>query len=67
MITSIFGPAIVVLLFLIIFFLVCREVICWYWKINKALLLLEEIAKNTRKNTTEHEQAVRSINNNIGI
>jgi hypothetical protein len=36
------------------FFLLIREIVCWYWKINqlvqaadKAVLLLERIAANT--------------------
>jgi len=39
------GVLILVLLFVI--FLICREIICWYWKINKAISLLEIIAENT--------------------
>jgi hypothetical protein len=27
---------------LLVFFLVCREFLCWYWKINKSVELLEE-------------------------
>ena len=51
----IFDP-INILLFLgllILLFLICREILCWYWKINKALVLLQKIEKNTRqKNLT---------------
>ena len=35
------GAFLVSLLILIVIFLVCREIICWYWKINKAMELLE--------------------------
>ncbi|WP_428563977.1 MAG: hypothetical protein ACP59X_01400 [Solidesulfovibrio sp. DCME] len=31
----------VTLLVLAVIFLVCREIVCWYWKINKAMELLE--------------------------
>jgi len=27
----------------IIIFLLCRELMCWYWKINRIVLLLESI------------------------
>ena len=27
---------------LVIIFLICREIICWYWKINKIVVLMEE-------------------------
>jgi hypothetical protein len=27
---------------LIIIFLICRELVCWYWKINKRITLMEE-------------------------
>ncbi len=30
-------------------FLVLREVVAWYWKINEALELLVKIEENTRK------------------
>ena len=30
-------------LLIIVVFLVCREIVCWYWKINKAVNLLEEM------------------------
>ena len=33
----------------IFIFFILREVITWYWKINKAIDLLEKIEKNTRK------------------
>jgi hypothetical protein len=35
--------AIGVLVVLVLFFLLGREVICWYFKINKRVYLLEEI------------------------
>ncbi len=37
------GTALVVLVIAIIVFLVFREVVCWYWKINKTVDLLTEI------------------------
>jgi len=35
--------ALVVLGILIVIFLVFREVVCWYWKINRMVQLLESI------------------------
>ncbi|MFO7535349.1 MAG: hypothetical protein R6X19_06665 [Kiritimatiellia bacterium] len=34
----------VFLLACIAIFLVCREIFCWYWKVNKMVALLERIA-----------------------
>lgn len=33
------------LLFLILFFILIRELVCWYFKINQRIKLLEEIKK----------------------
>ncbi len=30
------------LLIVLVVFLICREVVCWYWKLNKIVELLEE-------------------------
>jgi uncharacterized membrane protein YqjE len=35
--------SIIVLLVLIVFFLIGRELVCWYFKLNKISALLEEI------------------------
>ena len=37
--------------FIISFFLLFRAVVLWYWKINKAIDILEKIEENTRKNS----------------
>lgn len=44
-------PTIIILapVLLIALFLILREFHTWYWKINKAIELLEKIEKNTRK------------------
>ncbi len=31
----------------ILFVLIVREILCWYWKINKIINLLEDIKENT--------------------
>lgn len=33
----------------LIFFMVIRELVTWYWKINKITDLLDKIEKNTRQ------------------
>ena len=38
---------------LIIIVLVCREIVCWYWKINYATDLLEKILVELKKNTED--------------
>ena len=35
--------AIITLLILFVIFLVCREIACWYWKLNEIVSLLKEI------------------------
>lgn len=39
---SIIGTFIIILIVLIIIFLICRELICWYYKINRIVELMEE-------------------------
>jgi len=38
------------LLVIAVIFLICREIVCWYWKINKAMVLLTEIRDSLRGN-----------------
>ena len=38
--------AIVGLILIIAVFLIIRELVCWYWKINKGILLQEKSIKN---------------------
>jgi hypothetical protein len=38
-----FVTLITILVVALIIFLVCRELVCWYFKINKTVELLEEI------------------------
>lgn len=40
----------------IVVFLVCRELICWYWKINKTTLLLEDILVELREANGKHKK-----------
>lgn len=34
-------------------FLVCREIFCWYWKMNRTVELLEKILIELRKKPIE--------------
>ena len=40
---SIIGTIAIFLVIVLVVFLVCREIVCWYWKINKSIALLTEI------------------------
>lgn len=53
------GPKFYLFLILtIIFFTLVREILTWYWKQNKIVELLEEIAENTRpkEDTSKKEE-----------
>jgi hypothetical protein len=39
----------------VFFFLLIREVLTWYWKLNKIARLLEKIEENTRKPSSQKE------------
>lgn len=40
-----FVGVVVVLCISILIFLICREIFCWYWKVNRIVELLEQIAR----------------------
>lgn len=40
-----------------IFFLILREFWCWYWKINRVIILLENIERNTFISNQQTHQA----------
>lgn len=37
------GGTLIVIVVVIVVTLICREIVCWYWKINKAVELLASI------------------------
>ena len=39
----------------VLFFIIGREIICWYFKINKIVSLLENIEENTRPKDVKRE------------
>jgi hypothetical protein len=42
------GRAAIAVAIAVVIFLVFREVVCWYWKINRVVQLLESIEANLR-------------------
>ena len=42
-------PILVILAILFLIFLACREIVCWYWKINKTVDTLDEILAELKK------------------
>lgn len=40
---------VMVLLLFVAIFLLCREIVCWYWKINKRLEIEQQILDELRK------------------
>ncbi|PRC92723.1 hypothetical protein [Solimicrobium silvestre] len=41
-----------IVIFLVItigIFVICRELVCWYWKINKSIELQQEIAQSLKE------------------
>ena len=54
---NIWGIIIGIIIGLIVLFLICRELICWYYKINKIVELMEE------QNSLLKQQMGLSFNN----
>lgn len=49
-------PTVLIWLFvLIVVFIICRELICWYYKINKMVSNQDEIIRLFKKIANEHE------------
>ena len=54
--------ALTVIAVLFVIFLVGREIICWYWKINRSVELMEEILQELKKlngSTSAQEEVAR--------
>lgn len=43
----------VTLLIVILIFLICRELVCWYWKLNEVVSLLRDIKESLNKIESE--------------
>ncbi len=52
-----FLTIIVTLIVIVGIFLLCRELVCWYWKINKTISNQEEIIRLLRKIANEKSDA----------
>lgn len=59
-----FGSVLIVLLICIIIFIVCRELLCWYYKINKMVSNQEEIIRLLKK--MAHENDAPTNNTKLG-
>lgn len=46
----------------IVLFVIGREIICWYFKVNKVIALLERIEENTRPKGLVREPLEKSDN-----
>ena len=38
-----------IMIFTLVIFLICREIVCWYWKINNSVELMEKILIELKK------------------
>lgn len=38
-----------IMIFTLVIFLICREIVCWYWRINKSVELMEKILIELKK------------------
>lgn len=47
--------ALIALIVLVALFLVCREIVCWYWKINRIVAALEEIVATSKRHMELYE------------
>lgn len=45
----------VIILVCVLIFIVCRELVCWYWKINKTIANQEEIIRLLKRIADEKE------------
>ncbi len=50
--TGLFSSLIITLVVLLVIFLIGREFVCWYFKINEQLAVLKDIRTLLRENTT---------------
>ena len=48
----------------IIVFLICREIVCWYWKINKMVELMEEQNEYLKKYIGKQNKLLMKIMKN---
>lgn len=56
------GSVLIVLLICVIIFIICRELLCWYYKINKMVSNQEEIIRLLKKIADKGEGDISSKN-----
>ena len=63
------GYIIVIIIVLLVIFLICRELVCWYWKINEIRDLLQSL--NEKSSSPKHDSSdeilrlLRNINSQL--
>lgn len=60
--SSLLTPILIGLLVFIAVIFILRELVTWYWKINRIVELLEDIEYNTRPTDDEDDQADKEEN-----
>jgi hypothetical protein len=62
------GIIILVIIGIIIVFLICREIVCWYWKINTLVELMTEqnrlLSEIAKKSSSLSQENISSSGNN---
>lgn len=63
---NIMGTSLIILIVTVVIFLLCRELMCWYWKINKSLSNQETIIQLLQQiaNQTKDVKEIKSLNKN---
>ena len=59
---DIIGSLLIVLIVVVVAFLICRELVCWYWKINETLSVLKEI-----RDLLKHSSNLSDINSSQSL
>ncbi len=54
------GALVLFLVIAIVIFLVCRELVCWYWKINQSVALLTEIRDLLKSQASTAQTSLQS-------
>ena len=55
---QVLGAGLIGLSVVVIMVLVCREIICWYLKINRAILILEKIEEKMLKDSDGKDNTI---------
>lgn len=55
------GALAIFLIITIVIFLICRELVCWYWKVNQSVALLTEIRDLLKNQAGPAETAMSPV------